>query len=363
MENNLIPVVVGVRFSKVGKVYHFDASQVPDVQIGDSVVVETSRGWQIGTVAQMLPTPGSAQSGLKEIDRKATPRDLLLHQSYQARQNEVITAAKARSRELNLAGVKIVGAEYSYDGSRLGILYSSETDEKVELKSLRQDMSRAFAPAQVEMRQIGPRDVAKLLGGMGACGLEQRCCSQFLCEFNSISIRMAKEQGISLTPSEITGMCGRLRCCLVYEYQQYVDSRAQLPRRNKRVMTPDGEGRVLDQVPLRDAVLVEFPDGIRKEVLGTDVTVLEEGVYVPPPVVVQKEEIPPDEPVTAVQPPAPPQSRRPDRRPDRRPADRRPRTQGEDQPQADSPKQETRPPENRRPSQQRRRGGKKPNTP
>ncbi len=371
MENNLIPVVVGVRFSKVGKVYNFDASQVPDVQIGDSVVVETSRGWQIGTVAQMLPTPDSAPSGLKEIDRKATPRDLLLHQSYQARQNEVITAAKARSRELNLAGVKIVGAEYSYDGSRLGILYSSETDEKVELKSLRADMSRAFAPAQVEMRQIGPRDVAKLLGGMGACGLEQRCCSQFLCEFNSISIRMAKEQGISLTPSEITGMCGRLRCCLVYEYQQYVDSRAQLPRRNKRVMTPDGEGRVLDQIPLREAVLVEYPDGIRKEVPGSEVTILEEGAHVPPPAAVQPVEAVASEGQSEPGPAAPAQPHRPERRPERRP-DRRPERRSSDRgPQPDSPEQpqannnppDNRPPQNRRPPQQRRRGGKKPNTP
>ncbi len=361
MENNLIPVVVGVRFSKVGKVYHFDASQVPDVQIGNSVVVETSRGWQIGTVAQLMPTPESAPEGLKEIDRRATPRDLLLHQSYQARQNEVIAAAKTRARELNLAGVKIVAAEFSYDGSRLGILYSSETDEKVELKSLRQDMGRAFAPSQVELRQIGPRDVAKLLGGMGACGLEQRCCSQFLCEFSSISIRMAKEQGISLTPSEITGMCGRLRCCLVYEYQQYVDSRAQLPRRNKRVMTPDGEGRVLDQVPLREAVLVEYPDGIRREVPGSNVTVLEEGMPVPPlpaaPPVENMPEVQPDFPPPVVPTQPRPQSNRPmDRRPP-------PRSKAPDQPGVDEPQPDNNPQEHRRPPQHRRRGGKKPHTP
>jgi cell fate regulator YaaT (PSP1 superfamily) len=117
----------------------------------------------------------------------------------------------------------------------------------------------------VEIRQMGPRDIAKLFGGMGACGLESRCCSRFLTEFSSISIKMAKEQGISLTPTEITGMCGRLRCCLVYEYELYVQARQQLPKRNKRVITPLGEGRVVDVIPLQEAVLVELPElGVRQ---------------------------------------------------------------------------------------------------
>jgi cell fate regulator YaaT (PSP1 superfamily) len=106
------------------------------------------------------------------------------------------------------------------------------------------------------MRQIGPRDVAKIIGGMGACGLETRCCSKFLTEFSPISIKMAKEQGISLTPSEITGMCGRLRCCLIYEYEQYVTARKALPKRNKRVVTPMGEGKVLDVAPMSSMVTV-----------------------------------------------------------------------------------------------------------
>ncbi|MGE5249660.1 MAG: regulatory iron-sulfur-containing complex subunit RicT, partial [Bacteroidota bacterium] len=118
------------------------------------------------------------------------------------------------------------------------------------------DMQRMHPNSQVEMRQIGPRDVAKLLGGMGACGLETRCCSKFLTDFSPISIKMAKEQGISLTPSEITGMCGRLRCCLIYEYEQYVEARKHLPKRNKRVVTPRGEGKVVDVLPLANKVIV-----------------------------------------------------------------------------------------------------------
>ena len=117
------------------------------------------------------------------------------------------------------------------------------------------------------MRQIGPRDVAKIIGGMGACGMESRCCSIFLTEFSPISIKMAKEQGISLTPSEITGMCGRLRCCLIYEYQQYVEARKTLPKRKKRVITPQGEGKVIDTYPLKDSVLVEV-EGIGREEFG-----------------------------------------------------------------------------------------------
>jgi cell fate regulator YaaT (PSP1 superfamily) len=201
----------------------------------------------------------------KTIDRKSTPRDLLLRQNWQKKETSVISHCKNRIKELQLDGIKVVAAEYSFDGSRLAIMFSSETEDKVDLKSLRQDMQKAYAPSMVEVRQIGPRDVAKLIGGLGACGMEVRCCSMFLTDFCSISIRMAKEQGISLTPNEITGMCGRLRCCLVYEYQQYVDARQSLPKRNKRVITPLGEGRVVDVQVIRQTVLVELPEvGVRE---------------------------------------------------------------------------------------------------
>jgi cell fate regulator YaaT (PSP1 superfamily) len=115
-----------------------------------------------------------------------------------------------------------------------------------------------------------------MLNGMGACGLETRCCSRFLTEFSSISIRMAKEQGISLTPSEITGMCGRLRCCLIYEYDTYVDARKLLPKRNKRVKTPVGEGRVVDVAPLREGVIVELPEAGIREFNISEIQLLEE---------------------------------------------------------------------------------------
>jgi cell fate regulator YaaT (PSP1 superfamily) len=255
------PFVVAVRFSKVGKVYHFDASNLRDLRQGDAVIVETSRGWQLGQIALIVANPPPPPDGAwKPVDRRATPRDLLLRQVWQRKEADVVLICKQRADEIGLTGIKINAAEYSFDGSRLMILFSSESEDKVDLKSLRSDMQKSYAPAQVEMRQIGPRDVAKLIGGLGACGLEMRCCTRFLTDFSSISIKMAKEQGISLTPTEITGMCGRLRCCLIYEYELYVEARKQLPKKNKRVKTPQGEGKVIDVFPLRQGVLVELPE-------------------------------------------------------------------------------------------------------
>lgn len=266
------PFVVGIRFQKIGKVYHFDASQSPEIKIGDFVVVETSRGQQLGEIVQILPDPPRPPEGSwKQIIRPATPRDLVLRQSWQQKEIEAMVNCRAKSAELRLEGVKIVAAEYSFDGSRLSFLYSTETEGKVDLKKLRSIMQRIYPRSQVEMRQIGPRDVAKILGGMGACGLETRCCSMFLTEFSPISIKMAKEQGISLTPTEITGMCGRLRCCLVYEYEQYVEARKSLPKRGKQVETPAGQGKVIDIFPLKMAVLVELNSGVRQEYPHADV--------------------------------------------------------------------------------------------
>lgn len=260
------PLIVGVRFQSIGKVYHFDASAIGDIQVGDRVIVETTRGRQLGEVTQLVEKPSPPPEGKwKPVERRATPRDLLLRQTWQRKEVEAMINCRQRAAELKLSGIKIVAAEFSFDGSRLTFMFSSETEEKVDLKSLRNDMGNLFPGVQIEMRQIGPRDVAKILGGLGACGLETRCCSRFLTDFSPISIKMAKEQGISLTPAEITGICGRLRCCLVYEYEQYVTARKVLPKRNKRVVTPMGEGRVIDTLPLQMTVIVELPEVGRRE--------------------------------------------------------------------------------------------------
>jgi len=254
--------IIGVRFTKIGKIYHFDSAALPDVKKGEHVIVDTSRGKHLGEVVQILEeAPPQPESGWKSVERRANPRDLLLLQSWQAKQTEAMINCRARASELQLKGVKIVTAEYNYDGSRLAFIFSTESEDKVDLKSLKKDMQQIYPTQYIEMRQIGPRDVAKFLGGMGACGIETRCCSQFLTDFSPISIKMAKEQGISLTPNEITGMCGRLRCCLIYEYEQYVEARKTLPKRNKRVITPKGEGKVIDLIPMSDKVVVLIESG------------------------------------------------------------------------------------------------------
>ena len=254
-------LVAGVRFQKIGKLYHFDYSGYPDIKSGDYVIVDTRRGRQMGQV--MGFTAPDENRDLRRILRPATPRDLVLRQHWQAQQDEALEICREAAANLRrLAEVKFVASQYNYDGSVVTFLFSAE--QKIDMSVLQKRLQRKFE-ARVEMRQIGPRDVAKLLGGFGACGIE-RCCSTFLTDFSPISIKMAKAQGISLNPSEITGMCGRLRCCLVYEYEQYVEARQKLPRRNKRVGTPYGEGRVLDQYPLKDAVLVEIGEGSRKTV-------------------------------------------------------------------------------------------------
>ncbi|PJF44606.1 MAG: hypothetical protein CUN55_03160 [Phototrophicales bacterium] len=248
--------VVGVRFEKLGKLYHFDYQAYPTIRPGDFVLVETVRGLQIGEVIGFLERDNDVRE-YRSLLRLATPRDLLLRQQIQQKEVEaLITCREAASKMRHLQNVKFVKAEYTFDRKTCTISYATEDD--VNLNGLRNAL-RHKIEGNIEFRQVGPRDVARILGGQGACG-GPRCCSTFLTEFSPISIKMAKMQGIPLNPTEITGMCGRLRCCLIYEYEQYVEARKQLPRRGKMVGTPYGEGRVTDVYPLRDAVTVEVDD-------------------------------------------------------------------------------------------------------
>jgi cell fate regulator YaaT (PSP1 superfamily) len=254
--------IVGIRFQKIGRLYHFDATHIQDLKPGEFVLVDTMRGIQLGQVITRVMDPQRPAEGWKPIYRRANAQDMLLRQHWQQKELEATINCRAIAAELKIQDVKFVASEFSFDGTRLAIMYSNEAGERMEFRNLRRAMLRTYPNLQIEFHLIGPRDVAKILGGMGACGLETRCCSAFLTDFSPVSIKMAKEQGISLTPTEITGMCGRLRCCLVYEYEQYVEARKQLPKRNKRVITPMGEGKVVDVLPLKQSVLVEMPNGI-----------------------------------------------------------------------------------------------------
>jgi cell fate regulator YaaT (PSP1 superfamily) len=244
--------VIGVRFEKLGKLYHFDYTGFADVQPQDHVVVDTSRGERIGQIIGFAKRD-DGQRDYKPILRPANGRDLLLREQW--RQQEVARLVECRELAAQMGGydgVKFIAAEYNYLGTHLTVMYSTEDD--VDVSPLRAEYARRV-PSEVEFRRIGPREVARRLGGQGACGIP-RCCSTFLTDFSPISIKMAKAQGIPLNPNEITGMCGRLRCCLLYEYEQYVEARRQLPKRNKLIGTPHGEARVADVHPLKDGVSV-----------------------------------------------------------------------------------------------------------
>jgi cell fate regulator YaaT (PSP1 superfamily) len=220
------PRLVGVRFQRAGKIYHYDAQDFDNLKVGDWVIVDTARGKQMGQVATLKP-PKDKGGPYKRIERRATGRDMAMRHYYASKELEALIACRAESAALNLP-IKIVRAEYSFDGQTLTFLYSTDEEERVEVAPLREAMSRLYR-ARIETRQISPREVAKILGGIGACGIEERCCSRFLTEFSPISIKHAKEQNLSLNPQDITGMCGRLRCCLIYEYEQYVEARRHLP--------------------------------------------------------------------------------------------------------------------------------------
>ena len=249
---------IGIRFQKLGKLYHFKVGSQKDLTPGDYVVVETKRGKQLGQViAYVPPEEVNRQKGLRAVQRRATPRDLVMKQVWESKELDALITCREEASRAGIKDAKFVKAEYSFDGSWLIIAYTTE-NKKLDVRQVQSALGRILR-TRVEMQLVGPRDVAKMMGGYGACGIP-RCCSTFLTEFSPISIRMAKEQGISLSPQEITGMCGRLRCCLVYEYEQYVEAKKQLPKVGKMIGTPHGEGKVVDLRPLRDAVVVLVGD-------------------------------------------------------------------------------------------------------
>jgi cell fate regulator YaaT (PSP1 superfamily) len=249
--------IAGVRFAPVGKVYHFDASAYPELKPGDYVIVETARGRQLGKLVQFINIDEADLSNLKPIKAPATARDLMMNKLWEAKEVEaLIVCREAATKYPELETAKWVKADYNYDGSMLALLYTSE--EPLNTNRIRRHLEKEFH-ARIEIRRIGARDAAKLLGEYGACG-GPRCCSTHLTEFSPISIKMAKAQGISLNPSEITGMCGRLRCCLIYEYEQYIEAKKHLPKIGKQIGTPYGPGKVIDLNPLAEKATVIVGD-------------------------------------------------------------------------------------------------------
>lgn len=246
--------VIGIRFKDSGKVYFFDPRDL-ELRTGDHVIVETVRGLELARVAhERREVPESDIVGeLKPVMRRAEPADLERMRLLQGRHDEVLARCAEKIREHGLP-MGLVKAEYSFDGSRLTFYFTAE--KRVDFRMLVRDLARTFK-SRIELRQIGPRDEAKLLGGIGPCG-RILCCASFLPDYARVSIKMAKDQDLPLNPTKISGVCGRLLCCLSYEHEQYVAMRGELPRKGTWVQTPDGPGEVIGQHVLKQQLLVQL---------------------------------------------------------------------------------------------------------
>ena len=258
------PTVVGIRFQPAGKPYHFIAPETLTLTSDDWVVVETVYGQQVGQVTHLpQEEPTSSRSRkLRAVLRQASGLDMARHRVMLERAERLVEVAQEEVRNNNL-DFKIISAELTLDGSSAIVLCCGNVAKK-SLAPLRRRIASRMS-CRVELRSVGPRDHAKALDGYGVCG-EPRCCSRFLTGFQAVSIRMAKDQSISMAPTDITGMCGRLRCCLAYEHQVYKEEAKNLPRIKSRVRTDKGIGRVIDLDILKGDVIVEIPpDGPRRD--------------------------------------------------------------------------------------------------
>lgn len=262
-----MPQVVGVRFNPAGKVYYFDPTGFEYLTVGEYVVVETSRGEEAGKVV-IPPRQVSDQDivgRLKSVTRRASALDLTQMTYYRFKEQDAVVRCQQKVQEHELP-MKVVRAEYNYDGSRLVFFFTAE--KRVDFRVLVQDLARSFR-ARIELRQIGVRDEAKLMGGIGRCGLTL-CCSSWLTEFNPVSIKMAKQQDLPLSPMEISGVCGRLLCCLAYENDYYAEAKQKLPKQGKVIDTPHGRGKVVQVHAITETVQVELENQVTVEVSHQD---------------------------------------------------------------------------------------------
>ena len=247
---------IGVRFRRTGRIYSFKVPEevaVGDgVVVGDEVVVQTERGPEMGTVVSP-PAEKEGGDSLRPVLRRATQEDREAVSRHCHQAGGALEGARAQVARLGLP-MKLLGAEYNLDGGRLTVYFSAEG--RVDFRELVRELASIFH-ARIEMRQVGPRDESKILGGIGQCG-QELCCHRWLTEFTPVSIRMAKEQELALNPLKISGLCGRLLCCLGYEMEQYIQAREKLPRRGQRVLTPMGPAQVVGGNPLKETVTVRL---------------------------------------------------------------------------------------------------------
>jgi cell fate regulator YaaT (PSP1 superfamily) len=256
-----MPDIVGLRFKRAGKVYYFDPIGI-DLQVYDYVIVQTARGVELGqvTIAPKQVEASEITVELKPILRKSSQEDVAQAQEFSGKEDSALADCVRIVARLNLP-MKLVKAEYNLDGTRLTFYFTAE--ERVDFRELVRELT-SFFKTRIELRQIGPRDQAKMVGGLGRCG-RPLCCGSFLTEFNPVSIKMAKEQDLPLDPMKISGVCGRLQCCLAYESAQYREIKSNMPKKGQKVNTPSGPGIVIGVFPLKETVLVEMENNAAEE--------------------------------------------------------------------------------------------------
>jgi len=261
--------IVGIRFKRAGRVYYFDPAGI-ELEANDWVVVKTTRGLELGYVVispkQVLDSevPGP----LKPVVRKADPEDIKRAQEFEIMSREALAKCGEMIAKLRLP-MKLLSAEYDLSGKRLTIFFSAE--ERVDFRELVKELTSHFK-VRVELRQVGPRDETKLIGGFGRCG-RPLCCISFLSDFNPVSIKMAKEQELPLNPMKISGICGRLMCCLGYESELYHAMRERMVKAGQQVVTSMGGAKVVGCNPLKETVLVEVESGATVELPLGEITI------------------------------------------------------------------------------------------
>ena len=254
--------IVGVRFRSAGKVYYFDPKAL-ELKVGDHVIAETSKGLEYGIVSTCMKMVDEelVQQPLRALNRKATQEDEEKIDALREKEKEALRVCREKVREHKL-DMKMVDAEYSFDGSK--VLFYFTADGRVDFRNLVKDLAGIFH-VRIELRQIGVRDETRMLGGIGICGREL-CCATFLRDFQPVSIKMAKEQNLSLNPTKISGTCGRLMCCLKNEEATYEYLNARMPKLGEEAITADGQsGKVVELDVLRQRVRVLFEEGDSKE--------------------------------------------------------------------------------------------------
>lgn len=251
--------VVGVRFKEVGKIYYFSPTGF-DLKLGDEVIVETIRGIEFGQIVILhrMIDEKKLSSELKPIIRIADELDKKIHQENILRAKDAIDICQIKIQDHKLE-MQLVGSEYTFDGQKL--IFYFIADGRIDFRNLVKDLAQIFK-TRIELRQVGVRDKAKMIPSLGQCG-EKTCCSRHLTEFQPVSIKMAKDQGLSLNPSKISGVCGRLMCCLKYEEEVYEEHSKLLPKIGSKVLTTEGAGEVLEQMILEKKlkVKIEGEDG------------------------------------------------------------------------------------------------------